>query len=298
MTVHKRSMLTFLSVLVLLVSTVTAAMSASDIPAKDQWRVSASSIQSDEFQPRYLADSDTGTRWSSQPKDQEWVLVDLGNVVEITGFTLHWENAYSSRYSFQVSTDALEWTTVYENENSDGQMDDIYIQPISGRYVRLETKVRATAWGNSLWELDIKGTEDLVDITVVAGGGDDAPAMMDGRTDTIWKSEAVDRAELLLDLRKSRTISGLRIDWDQHTAGSVDMAISLDGKAWKQVSSISIPITESKGQSDFIPHDASEVRFIRLVLTDPIKAEAGFGIGDISLRGPTEAFTPFVSVSV
>ena len=48
------------------------------------------------------------------------------------------------------------------------------------------------------------------------------------------KAEAVDRAELLLDLRKSKTISGLRIDWDQHTAGAVDMAISLDGKAWKQ----------------------------------------------------------------
>ena len=146
--------------------------------------------------------------------------------------------------------------------------------------------------GNSLWELDIKGTDDLVDIKVIAGGGDDAPAMMDGRTDTVWKSEAVDRAELLLDLRRSRTISGLRIDWDQHYAGSVDMAISPDGKEWKQVSHISV--SEAQGQTDFLPHEASEVRYIRLVLADPITAGGGFGIGDISLRGPTEAFTPFV----
>ncbi len=294
MTVHKRSMLTFLAALVLLGVPVTAALSASGIPAKDQWRVSASSIQSDEFPPRNLADNDAATRWSSQPKDKEWFLVDLGKVVEITGFTLHWENAYSSKYSISVSTDAVGWISVYENDDSDGQMDDIYIRPVSARYVQLVSRVRATAWGNSLWELDIKGTDDLVDITVVAGGGDDPQAMMDGSKDTIWKSEAVDRAELLLDLRKSRTISGLRIDWDQHYAGLVDMAISLDAKEWKQVSSISIPVSESQEQSDFVPHDATEVRYIRLVLADPIKAEVGFGIGEISLRGPKEAFTPFV----
>ena len=132
MTVHKRSLLPFLATLVLLVLSVTTALSASDIPAKNTWRVSASSIQNDEFKPGYLADGDTGTRWSSQPKDKEWVLVDLGKVVGIAGFTLHWENAYSSKYSLLVSTDAREWTTVYENNDSDGQMDDIFIQPFPG----------------------------------------------------------------------------------------------------------------------------------------------------------------------
>ncbi|MDH5452431.1 MAG: discoidin domain-containing protein, partial [Paracoccaceae bacterium] len=221
MIVYKKSMLSFLIALVLLVLPVTPALSASDIPPKSEWRVSASSIQSDEYQPGYLADGDLGTRWSSQPRDKEWVLVDLGKVVVMTGFTLHWENAYSRKYSILVSPDARKWTTAYDTNDSDGQMDDMYIRPVSGRYVRLETRVRATAWGNSLWELGIKGTDDLVEITVVAGGGDDAPAMMDGRADTVWKSGAVDRAELLLDLRRSRTISGLRVDWGQQYAGSV-----------------------------------------------------------------------------
>ena len=292
MIVYKKSMLSFLIALVLLVLPVTPALSASDIPPKSEWRVSASSIQSDEYQPGYLADGDLGTRWSSQPRDKEWVLVDLGKVVVMTGFTLHWENAYSRKYSILVSPDARKWTTAYDTNDSDGQMDDMYIRPVSGRYVRLETRVRATAWGNSLWELGIKGTDDLVEITVVAGGGDDAPAMMDGRADTVWKSGAVDRAELLLDLRRSRTISGLRIDWGQQYAGSVTMAISLDGKEWKEISSISI--SEAQGESDFLSHEAAEVRYIRLVLADPVTARGGFEIGDISLRGPTEAFTPFV----
>ena len=292
MTVHKRSMLSFLAALVLLMWPVTPALSASDIPPKTEWHVSASSIQSDEYKPGYLADGDFGTRWSSQPKDKEWLLIDLGKVVEMTGFTLHWENAYARKYSLLVSTDAQEWTSVYENEDSDGQMDDMYIRPVSGRYIRLETRERATGWGHSLWEFDVKGTDDLVEITVVSGGGDDAPAMMDGRKDTAWKSGPVDRAELLLDLRKSRTISGLRIDWDQQYAGSVDMAISPDGKAWKQVSHISV--SEAEGQTDFLSHEASELRYIRLVLADPVAAGGGFGIAEISLRGPTEAFTPFV----
>jgi len=292
MTLYKKRMWTFLFILILLVLTVTPALSASDIPPKTEWRVSASSIQDDEYQPGYLADGDTGTRWSSQPKDKQWVLIDLGKVVGMTGFTLHWEHAYSRKYSLLVSTDAREWTTVYDTSDSDGQMDDIYIRPVSGRYVRLETRVRATAWGNSLWEFDIKGTNDLVEITVVAGGGKDAPAMMDGRTDTVWRSGAVDRVELLLDLRRARAISGLRIDWNQQYAGSVAMAISLDGKEWKEVSSILI--SEAEGQSDFLSHEASEVRYIRLVLADPVTSKGGFEIGDISLRGPTEVFTPFV----
>ncbi|MDH4361913.1 MAG: discoidin domain-containing protein, partial [Nitrospirota bacterium] len=252
MTIHNRSVVTCMATLVLLVLPVIPALSASGIPAKDEWRVSASSIQSEEFKTGYLADGDTGTRWSSRPKDEEWVLVDLGKVVGITGFTLHWEQAYSSKYRILVSSDAREWTIVYKNDDSDGQMDDLYIRPVSGRYVRLETKTRATGWGHSLWELDIKGTDDLVEITVVSGGGDgdDAPAMMDGRADTVWKSGAVDRAELLLDLRKSRIISGLRIDWGELYAGSVDMAISHDGKEWKQVSHLSV--SEAQGQTDFV----------------------------------------------
>ncbi|MEX0829912.1 MAG: discoidin domain-containing protein [Nitrospirales bacterium] len=292
MTLYKKRMLAFLFHSILLVLTVTPALSASDIPPKTEWRVSASSIQDDEYQPGYLADSDIGTRWSSQPKDKEWVLIDLGKVVEITGFTLHWEHAYSRKYSILISTDNREWTTVYDTNDSDGQMDDMYIRPVSGRYVRLETRVRATAWGNSLWELDIKGMNDLVEITVVNGVSDNAPAMMDGRTDTVWKSGAGDRVELLLDMRRPRIISGLRIDWNQQYAGSVAMAISMEGKEWQEVSSLSI--SEAQGQSDFLSHEASKVRYIRLVLADPVTSRGGFEIGDISLRGPTEAFTPFV----
>lgn len=171
MTFCKRRVLTVLSILVLLMMAATAALAASNIPAKDTWRVTASSIQSDEFLPGYLADSDMTTRWSSQAKDEEWALIDLGKVVEITGFTLHWENGYSSKYNLLVSTDAQVWTTVYINDEGDGQMDDIFIRPVSARYVRLDTRERATSWGNSLWEFDIKGTDDIVDISVIAGGG-------------------------------------------------------------------------------------------------------------------------------
>src|SRR5680860_1583358 len=90
MMLYKRSLVSFLSMLVLLILPVGAALATSNIPAKDAWKVSASSIQSDEFLPGYLADGDMATRWSSQAKDEEWALVDLGTVVEITGFTLHW----------------------------------------------------------------------------------------------------------------------------------------------------------------------------------------------------------------
>ena len=216
---------------------VTPAWSASEIPPKDAWQVSVSSIQSEEYQAAYLADGDLKTRWSSQPEDEEWVLIDLGKVVEITGFTLHWEHAYASKYSLLVSPEGRDWTTVYINNDGDGNMDDVYIRPVAGRYVRLETRARATGWGYSLWEFDIKGPNDLVKITDVSGGGETTQFLMDGRRETVWKSGPVDRAELLLDLRKPRNISGVRIDWDEQYAGSVEMAISLDGNEWKPAAS-------------------------------------------------------------
>lgn len=289
---EKQYVLPGLGVLILSGWFATPVLSASDIPAKTEWQVSASSVQSDEFQPENLADGDMGTRWSSQPKEKEWVHVDLGKVVEITGFILHWEHAYATKYNLLVSTDAREWTLVYENEDSDGKMDDIFIRPVSGRYVRLNTMARATGWGHSLWELDVKGTDELVEITAVSGGGEDISSLMDGRKETVWKSERVDRAELLLDLRRPRMISGLRIDWDELFAGTVDMAISPDGKEWKKVSHISV--SEAAGKTDFVPHEPSEARYVRLVLADPVSAGEGFGIGEISLRGPNEVFTPFV----
>ncbi len=54
-----------------------------------------------------VSDGNSGSRWSSQYSDNEWVYIDLGEKKEIASVTLNWESAYAKAYKIQVSDDAM-----------------------------------------------------------------------------------------------------------------------------------------------------------------------------------------------
>ncbi len=101
-------------------------------------------------------DGNTTTRWSSQFSDPQWLQVDLGSVQSICKVVLQWEAAYGKQYQIQVSSDAATWTTIYTQSNGAGGIETLTISG-SGRYVRLYGTQRATAYGYSLWELQVYG---------------------------------------------------------------------------------------------------------------------------------------------
>jgi beta-glucanase (GH16 family) len=117
----------------------------------------ASSSESASYPASNAFDGNTTTRWSSAFSDPQWVRVDLGAVATITRVRLDWEAAYSTVYQVQVSNDGNSWTTVVNVTNGNGGVDD-YNVSTSGRYVRMNGTARATAYGHSLWELQVFGT--------------------------------------------------------------------------------------------------------------------------------------------
>jgi len=131
-------------------------------------------------------DGNGNSRWSSQFSDSEWICVDLGSVLTINRMALRWEMAYGRGYRLQVSTDASSWSDVYSTTMGDGGVDDLTLNsPASGRYVRMLGTQRATAYGYSLYELEVYGGAAGPEITVLGNGisivdGDTTPSTADG----------------------------------------------------------------------------------------------------------------------
>jgi eukaryotic-like serine/threonine-protein kinase len=119
--------------------------------------VTASSVQPDSsWVAANAVDGNTGTRWSSDFSDPQWLEVDLGATHSLTKVVLNWETAYAVAFQIQVSDDGTTWTDIYSTTSGSGGSQTLPVSG-SGRYVRMYGTQRATQWGYSLWEFQIFG---------------------------------------------------------------------------------------------------------------------------------------------
>jgi mannan endo-1,4-beta-mannosidase len=119
--------------------------------------VYASSQESATLNAARAVDGDAGTRWSSAYADEQWLYVDLGTSRAVTGVTLRWEAAYAAMYQIQLSTDGTTWTTVHNDYAGNGGTDVITLPSRTARYVKMYAWKRATPYGYSLWEMEVRG---------------------------------------------------------------------------------------------------------------------------------------------
>jgi type 1 glutamine amidotransferase len=117
----------------------------------------ASSLENNTFPAGNAVDGNTGTRWSSQFADPQWIAVDLGATKSVSRVRLSWETAYGKQYRIEVSGDNANWSTVNTQTASDGGTDDISFTATNARYVRVFGTQRATQWGYSLFEFEVYG---------------------------------------------------------------------------------------------------------------------------------------------
>ncbi len=118
---------------------------------------SSATVDGISYPARNAFDGQTGTRWSSEFSDNQWVEVDLGELQLISRVELAWEAAYGKSYALQVSTDGKTWQEVFQTETGQGNLESIPISPVHTRWVRLWGQRRATPFGFSLWEMRVFG---------------------------------------------------------------------------------------------------------------------------------------------
>ncbi|MDP3786785.1 MAG: discoidin domain-containing protein [Candidatus Omnitrophota bacterium] len=112
----------------------------------------ASSIEGTGYEPNKAVDGNTSTRWSSAFTDNEWIYLDYMWARQFNTVTLNWEASYASAYEIQISSDSINWTTVYSTTTGDGGIDTINVGAQTARYIKMKGVTRATQWGYSLWE--------------------------------------------------------------------------------------------------------------------------------------------------
>jgi endoglucanase len=123
--------------------------------------VSASSIQSLEYQAKNAVDGDVLTYWGSSWSDPQWFQVDLGSIFQINRVVLNWQTSHALAYLLQVSGDGLIWQTIYSTTQCRGGIEDLSVNG-SGRYVRMygidRAKVDESYYGYALQEFEVYGT--------------------------------------------------------------------------------------------------------------------------------------------
>jgi len=223
----------------------------------------ASSVESAGTPASAAVDGNTGTRWSSQFSDPQWIYVDLGQVATINQVVLQWEAAYGKQYQIQVSNDASTWTTIYTQANGAGGTETLNVSG-SGRYVRMYGTQRGTGYGYSLWEFQVYGSGGASPTatpvtaptnTPAASGcgatnvalnqpatasslenaGTPASAAVDGNTGTRWASAFSDPQWLQVDLGSVQSVCKVVLNWEAAYGKQYQIQVSNDASTWTTI---------------------------------------------------------------
>ena len=126
--------------------------------------VTASSVEfevdnSNADDPAFAVDGDTTSRWSSRWSNNEWIYVNLDSTFDVSSVLLNWETAFGTSYNIDVSLDGHNWETIFEERDGNGGIDSIaFDQTKKARFVRMFGLQRATEFGFSLWEFEVRGS--------------------------------------------------------------------------------------------------------------------------------------------
>ncbi|MGW1061319.1 Hsp70 family protein [Micromonospora rubida] len=116
--------------------------------------VTASSTEGAGFVAANAVDGDTNSRWSSTVGDPQWLQIDLGSSVDVCGVSIQWESAYATAFQIQLSTDGVNWASVYSTTTGGGGAQNLTVSG-TGRYVRVHGTARASGYGYSIWDVDV-----------------------------------------------------------------------------------------------------------------------------------------------
>jgi endoglucanase Acf2/fibronectin type 3 domain-containing protein len=243
----------------------------------------ASSIQCDAFPASNAVDGNSGSRWSSQFSDPQWIYVDLGATYNISEVTLNWENAAGKDYQIQVSSDATNWTTIKSvtGNTTSGVHDYTGLSGI-GRYVRMDGSARDTQYGYSLYDFNVYGTGTTAGVTPLSqagwtasasstAGGDSAANPIDGKPGTRWSSGTAQTAGqwFQLDLGSAQTFDRITLDPGRSVhdfARGYEVLVSNNGTDWSSQTAIASG-AGSSSLEDIQLAGPVTARYVRIVQT-------------------------------
>ncbi len=242
------------------------------------------SAQQDEFTPDKAMDQNIRTRWSSPFSDPQWIMIDMKKNEEIAGLVIYWETAFAESYDILVSQDSQKWETVYSIERSDGNSDIIYFKPKLARYIKVFCKVRATAWGDSILEMEII-KKNKFPLLTASSSPDSINNILDSDLNTIWTSDKKKEQNIIFDLKKEMRLGGLTINWAGTPPTQRTLYYSRNNKDWKALYSSKRKIKETEK----IFFESVSASYLKL---DMIRGDGPAQIRELQFKGQDEKASP------
>ncbi len=252
-------------------------------------KATSSSIEKLELGPQNVVDGDKHTRWSSEHSDNQWLILDLGEEIEISGLVIDWEYAYAKEYEILFSKDNINWTKVYFVDDSDGGTDEIFLKRNKVKYIKINCIKRGTVWGFSIYEIRLKSPDDEIIVSASTSVNKKiVDNLFDGNKKTYWHSDKNENQWLKIDFRKPREYSGIFIHWHPNDyAIEYDVFASTDAQNWTKI----YRVKNSDGGRDRIYVEDGESRYLKIELKKS-SGQKGYGISEIEIKGVEEKVTP------
>ncbi len=121
--------------------------------------VTASSEDRAPYAAVYAADGARSTRWSSVPRDGQWLQLELPEEREIARIVLDWERAAAEDFSISLSQDGRHFQEVFREKDGAAGRQTVSIKPQKARFVRIDCRKRLTSYGFSLYEVELYGRQ-------------------------------------------------------------------------------------------------------------------------------------------
>jgi endoglucanase Acf2 len=177
-------------------------------------------------------DGDLSSRWESDHGvDLVDYTLDLGAVLPLESIVICWEAAYAADYTVQLSADGVTYRNFQSFENWRADMAGGQPAPVTletageeARYVRLHLTKRVTAYGYSVFELQVFGKKG----TVIPA--ENYPIHFDAANDRGADWAIADEQWLLIDFGGTKSFDNMELSWNNWLSPvSYDLESSLNG---------------------------------------------------------------------
>ena len=258
------------------------------VPAAERWTATASA-SAEGFGPERALDGRTDTWWRSGAEEPQWLQVDLGRPAMVCGFSLQWGQPHATAYAVLTSRDGEHWALGYETSGGDGDWDQVLMDPILARHVRVQVNDGVQGTGAALCALEIAGLADRPVVTVDGAAAPGAAALLDGDPGTVWRA-ARPEAVVEVDLRTAKPLGSVRVDWGTNSfASNVVVEVSTNGADWASIGRIQT----MTGDFDVLMGEGVlPARQVRLSFSGGSAAD-GFEVAGITLRGSEGVAQPW-----
>lgn len=233
--------------------------------------VTASSVESTGLRAEHAVDGDPASRWASAAADDQWIEVDLAEVVPVERVELDWERAAAADYRVQVRAAADDpWTTVATvTDGAEGHAVHA-ADRVRARWVRVLAGGRTTPYGVSLHALAVysdrgRPTPDLARTGTATSSSDEyagfaAANAVDGDPGTRWASGWSDDEWLAVDLGRTAAVREVTLVWEHaYATRYVVEGRAAGSAAWTTLAEVA----DGDGGTDVLAVDAT-VREVRV----------------------------------